>query len=114
MDVKIEFDRLDQILARRGLDARGKVQQYVDSEVIRLCDPYVPLKTGFLKNDSPIIGTQIGSGLVVYEAPYARRQYYTHKGKGLRGPKWFERMKAAHLGQILRGAADVAGGDVEK
>lgn len=91
-----------------------EVQKFIDSETLRKCDPYVPMDTGTLKR-SGTLGTVIGSGLVVYNAPYARRQYYTNSGNGrhnsshLRGSYWFERMKADHLDEILAGAKKVAG-----
>lgn len=89
-------------------------QKYVDSEVLRLSDPYVPFLTGTMKH-SGITGTVLGSGEVDYTAPYARRNYYENGGrgieglnasggtKGLRGKFWFERMKADHKDEILRG-----------
>lgn len=88
-------------------------QKFVDSETLRLCDPYVPRCDGDLIK-SGIEGTVIGSGVVEYIAPYAKRQYYTNAGRGkqgltkrnahnykcLRGKLWLERMKADHLDEI--------------
>ena len=54
----------------------SNAQKIIDSEVLRKCDPYVPMQTGSLKK-SGILGTVVGSGVVEYIAPYARRQYYT-------------------------------------
>ena len=51
------------------------VQKYVDSEILRKCDPYIPFKTGMLR-DSGILGTKVGSGRIRWLAPYARKQYY--------------------------------------
>ena len=99
----IIFDNLERMLARRNLETNGKIQKFIDSEVIRLSEPYTPFDTGYLKNNAPKIGTSIGSGEVVYNAPYARRQYYEKRGK-----MWFERMKADHKDDILRGALEVA------
>lgn len=82
-----------------------KCQKFVDSEVLRLSDPYVPMKTGMLKK-SGISGTVIGSGVVEYTAPYAKRQYYTNSGKGQRGKLWFERMKADHKDEIMKKARE--------
>lgn len=89
-------------------------QTFVDSEVLRLCQPYIPLRTGMLIM-SGILGTEVGSGLVQWIAPYARRQYYSPRKPGsmtgpLRGPFWFERMKRVHRGAILAGAKRLAGG----
>lgn len=83
-------------------------QQFVDSEVLRLCEPYIPLLTGMLIQ-SGVLGTEIGSGTVQWIAPYARRQYFSGRPAGsetgpLRGPAWFERMKAAHKEAIIAGA----------
>lgn len=94
-----------------------KVQKYIDNEVLRLSDPYVPFDTGVLKMSGKL-GTVIGSGLVMYVAPYAHQQYYHNAGRGkqgtskynthnykcLRGKYWFERMKSDHLQDILSGA----------
>jgi hypothetical protein len=96
-------------------DEFKKVQEYVDNEVLRKCDPYVPMDTGTLKK-SGILGTVVGSGEVVYNAPYARKQYYTNKGNGnhnksgLRGSYWFERMKSDHKRDILDGAKNILKG----
>lgn len=113
-------------------------QMYVDSEVLRLSDRFIPFQTGMLKK-SGILGTQIGSGTVEWIAPYARYLYYgkvygpnvplsdggffspvapkkpTGKelkfhGAPTRGAFWFERMKAVHKKDILSGARRIAGG----
>lgn len=88
------------------------VQEFVDSECLRLCDPLVPKDTGILKQ-SGIMHTQIGSGEVKYRTPYARRWYYmpaSFSEAPERGNYWFERMKAQYKQQILAGAKKVAGG----
>ena len=82
-------------------------QEYVDSSVLRYCDPLVPMRTGVLKR-SGILGTVIGSGEVKYIAPYAKKQYYENRGTGQRGKMWFERMKVSRVKTILRGAAKYA------
>lgn len=83
-------------------------QQYIDSEVLRLCEPYIPKLTGMLIA-SGITGTKIGAGEVSWTTPYARRQYMSPRAPGsatgpLRGPHWFERMKAVHGETIITGA----------
>lgn len=101
-------------------------QKFVDSEVLRLSDPYIPMQSGMLKT-SGILGTTIGSGEVIWNAPYARYQYYgkvmvgkapksitdknlTYHGAPKRGAFWFERMKKDKGQQILDKAALIAGG----
>lgn len=89
-------------------------QKFVDSEVLRLCDKYIPMRTGMLKK-SGTLGTVIGKGEVKWIAPYSRVRYYRPGKNGsaagpFRGPKWFERMKADHGKEILAGAKKRAGG----
>ena len=122
MKIEFKIKSQDELKKLRGLQKAGKVQKYIDSEVIRLSDKYVPFRTGNLKK-SGITGTKTGSGLVVYNAPYAHKQYYHNPGKGkqgmnktkgkkgLRGKFWFERMKNAHLDEIIEGAKKKAGVD---
>lgn len=89
------------------------VQAFVDSEVLRRCDKYVPFDSGFLKK-SGILFTVIGSGLVIYNTPYARRWYFKpakFQGAPTRGNYWFERMKnEGGKAAILAGAKKLAGG----
>ena len=116
-------------------------QKFIDSECIRLMSRYTPMRTGLLAK-SPILGTKIGSGHIVYASPYARYQYYgvlmvssvngsawarsgeskVLTNKPLQYDKtkhpqaqrlWFETMKTNHGKAILRGAAAVAGGKVK-
>ena len=89
-------------------------QKFVDSEVLRLCEPYIPLLTGTLIKTG-ILGTDIGSGLVMWIAPYAKKQYYSPRKAGsqtgpLRGPFWFARMKATSGKDIIKSAKKLAGG----
>ena len=88
-------------------------QQFVDSEVLRGCEPYIPLLTGMLIM-SGILGTDVGSGMVQWIAPYAKPQYYLKRKPGsqtgpLRGPFWFERWKAGHAKAVIAGACRIAG-----
>ncbi|MEI3577921.1 MAG: minor capsid protein [Acutalibacteraceae bacterium] len=123
MKVTVKLNPTSKVLGTRGLDDGGRVQKALDSEVLRRSDPYVPMRTGALKK-SGIIGTKIGSGLVQYVAPYAKKQYYNNAGRGrqgmakknahnykcLRGKLWFERMKTDHLNDILKTVKEKAGG----
>jgi hypothetical protein len=80
-------------------------QRVIDSEVLRLCAPLVPHRTGTLER-SGTLGTVIGSGEVRYITPYARAQYYntaqTRSYDPRRGGRWFERMKTANRAQLER------------
>jgi hypothetical protein len=91
-----------------------KTQAFIDSEVLRRCEPFIPMRTGVLRS-SGIIHTVLGSGKVVWETPYARTQYYSKRKPGsqkgpLRGPYWFARMKAVHGKSIIAGAKKFMGG----
>jgi len=87
-----------------------RVQKYIDSECLRLCDPLTPRKSGELIR-SGTRGTKIGSGELVYTAPYAKKQYYetaqTRSYDPNRGSRWFDRMKTAHKEEILAGAQKI-------
>lgn len=72
---KFEMGPARKLLAKRNLEKGGMVQRYIDSEVIRQCEPYVPFDEGTLTR-SASLATRIGSGLVIYNTPYARYQYY--------------------------------------
>lgn len=122
---KLEMKEIQKLLSDKGLETKGSVQKFIDSEVLRLCDPLVPLDSGKLKQ-SGITGTVVGSGKVTYNSPYARYQYYGklmvgkapktltdidlqyHSGDSRRGKFWFERMKSQYKDDILRGAKKIA------
>lgn len=115
MDINFKFKVKPnaELLKARGLEPGGKVQKFIDSEVLRLCDPLVPFDTGMAKS-SGVRHTTIGSGEVRYRTPYIRRLYYNKnmnfQGAPQRGAQWFERMKANNLNGILSGANKIAGG----
>lgn len=110
----------------------AKAQSFIDSECIRLMVPYTPMLNGQLMQ-SATRGTVIGSGVIKYNSPYARYQYYgklmvssvtgssyARRGESKiitnkdlhynnsrhprAGKMWFERMKADRKEQILKGA----------
>lgn len=88
----------------------NRAQMFVDSQVLRLSDPYIPFASGTLIK-SGILATDVGSGVVQWNTPYAAKQYYENKGNNpngpMRGAYWFERMKANHKDKILQGAASI-------
>lgn len=103
----------------------NQAQMFVDSEVLRLCDPLTPMRSKALIL-SGTLATDVGSGMVQYNVPYARYQYYgklmvgpapkklteidlTYEGAPQRGAFWFERMKANDAKAILKGAGKIVG-----
>ena len=65
----------DDILALLGLDDHGRVQQTIDQSVIDYCRPYIPASPNRILEDSAQVSTDIGSGLVIWNTPYAHYQY---------------------------------------
>lgn len=113
IELKMFDYHMDIVLSNHGLDTGGRVQKYIDSEVLRLCEKFVPKDTGELIS-SGIRSTKLGSGEVIYNTVYARRWYYrntTNAGTPVhfneaptRGSYWFERMKQQYRNRILEGA----------
>ena len=64
-----------ELKRKLGVSPGGHVQKAVDAAVIRECFPYVPFDEGILAG-SANTATEIGSGEVVYDTPYARYQFY--------------------------------------
>lgn len=107
--------RLDteKAIKKRGLNENGRVQEYIDFECLRLCEPMVPKDSSTLIQ-SGRINSQMGSGQIKYNTPYARRWYYmpaNFQEAPERGNYWFERMKQRYRKQILAGAKKIAGGN---
>lgn len=133
MDIKSK----DIILSSRGLEPGGKVQKFIDSEMIKVMNPYTPMQSSTLIN-SVTLNTVIGSGLIEYGTPYDRYHYYgklmvspttgssyaqkgekkvltdkdmNYNGAPKRGPFWFVRAKADKKEKILEGARKIAGAE---
>ena len=70
-----DFISTSQFIKKYGVGEGGHVQKTVDAAVIRECFPYVPFDEGILAG-SANTATEIGSGEVVYDTPYARYQFY--------------------------------------
>ena len=134
---KGDFTDIDALLEKVGLNKGGRVQSTIDQTVIDYCTPYVPASPDRTLEFSAPIATELGSGLVIWDTPYARYQYYgwvmtdeagrTWVGPGekkpiitdrpltydksqnpMAGSRWFERMKADRLKDILDEARRVA------
>lgn len=110
---KFTINSNNDLLKKRGLENKGRVQKYVDKEVIRLMTPYTPKESGELIRSATRL-TDIGSGLVKQggkSAPYARKWYYTQAkftGAPMRGTYWFKRaMQNGGAKTILKGVKDM-------
>lgn len=84
-----------------------KAQKVVDSECLRLSQPYIPFDKG-ISSKLMIASTVIGSGQLKTGAPYDAKNYYNpqfnFQGAPMRGAYWFERMKQSHVDQIKKKA----------
>ena len=65
----------DSLLARAGLQKGGPVQCLIDQRVIDYCQPYVPASPDRTLEFSAPPSTEIGSGTVIWNTPYAHYQY---------------------------------------
>jgi hypothetical protein len=100
--VSVHLPAVNQYLKKLGLEKHGTAQKFVDSEIIRMSDPYVPSDTTYTRK-SVFLNSETGSGKITYDA------YYTNKEKTrtiwndtrdtihwqdapLRGPFWVLRM----------------------
>lgn len=86
-------------------------QEYIDDEVLRLSNKYVPHVTSMLENLG-VLGTHVGSGEVIWLGPYAHYQYTLENRKTSQNtnpkfdpnePRWFERAWAIHGEKIMEG-----------
>lgn len=105
VNVRISIDKSDQILLRRKLNKNGEGQRFFTHEVRRMSDPYVPQKSGIMKDT---VIEQINK--IIYPEPYSEKQYYNNRGNGLRGKYWDKRMWADQGAEIVKATANFCGG----
>jgi hypothetical protein len=97
VDFKADIDVAK--LAKKYEGRVAEAQAFLDDEVIRGSDPFVPFQQGTLART--VVREEPGK--IVYVQPYARRQYYgdsfdfTLTHHPLAGSRWTERAKAAHM-----------------
>ena len=112
--VRIKMDDTGRILLKRALNKDGKAQEKFTKEVAKYSNNYVPYQTGRLKD----MMVEIKTSKVIYNAPYAKKQYYTNKGAGkqgtsiggLRGKFWDRRMWQDKGNEIVKSIAQFVGG----
>lgn len=73
--MKYRLEINTQLCVKRFDPKYKEAQKFLDSEVLKDCAPRVPMRTGYLMG-SGNTGTRIGSGKIVYNAPYAKPMYY--------------------------------------
>lgn len=112
--VRIKMDDTGRILLKRALNKDGKAQEKFTKECAKWMNNYAPYKTGRLKD----MMVEIKTSKVIYNAPYAKKQYYTNKGAGkqgtsiggLRGKFWDRRMWQDKGNEIVKSIAQFVGG----
>lgn len=103
--IRVNFNRL-AIATRITNRIERVVQPILDNEVLKDSNFYVPMDTSNLK-DSGIRGTRLGSGKIVWDAAYARRQYYEDNNKSKdnnpnASDRWFEKAKVRNKDKWIR------------
>jgi hypothetical protein len=74
MKASVAFPSLEAYMKQFGLGEGERVQTFIDMEIARLSDPYVPNDSGFTRK-SVFANSRFGSGELVYDA------YRTRGGK---------------------------------
>lgn len=112
--VKIQMNSTQKILIKRYLNNNGEAQIKFTQEVAKQCNNYVPFLHGRLKD----MMIELQADKIIYNAPYAAKQYYTNKGigkqgtsvGGLRGKFWDKRMWSDKGDSIVKTIAEFVGG----
>lgn len=112
--IKLEMDPTQKILLKRYLNKNGDAQVKFTKECAKQMNNYVPFLTGRLKD----MNIEMTATSIIYNAPYARKQYYTNAGNGkqgmnsggLRGKLWDKRMWPDKGPGIVKTIADFVGG----
>lgn len=91
-----------------------KAQEWLDKECIKRMTPFVPVGLPRFRHSGKLAASAriAAPGVIVYEAPFARKDYYaevdhTHGGNPRAQRLWFEVMKAEELEDLRRGVAEV-------
>ena len=114
MSIKVKLDPTNKILTKRKLQKGGEAQIFFTKQCAKEMNDFVPFFTGRLKDMSVIIGIDY----VKYSISYARKQYYTNSGKGiknhsgLRGKVWDKKMWNNKGPAIVKNIANLIGGKV--
>lgn len=116
MRVRVNLNPTNKILRARKLEKGGEAQVFFTKQCAKWMNNYVPFLTGRLKDLSVTLGTDF----VKYSTRYARKQYYTNSGggiknrSGLRGKLWDRRMWNDKKTDIKKDLANFIGGRVDE
>lgn len=112
--VKLVMNDTQKILLKRHLNKNGEAQVKFTKEVAKECNNYIPYSTGRLKD----MMVEVKTDKIIYNAPYARQQFYNNKGNGrggtvgggLRGKRWDRRCWIDNGDSIVKSIANFVGG----
>jgi hypothetical protein len=110
VDMRVVFDSHFPAEIAVLIGPGSEVQQFIDHEIIRTIERYVPKLTGTLIR-SATTHTVIGSGLIKWQTPYAMLQYFKNPGPPrplgeTRGREWIDRWRNdGHADAIAASAA---------
>lgn len=93
----------NKIVDKYGMQKNGDTQLFLANTCFRRMQKYVPFDTGALSTTATIKPHK-----VIYEMPYAHKQYTTNKGKGIRGKYWDKRMVSAEKELIIKEVEEYA------
>lgn len=114
--ITIKMNSTAKILARLKLNKNGEAQKYFTKQCAKYMNNFCPYDTGYLKDGS----VQITTNQVIYNAKYARINFYSNRGNGKqgtsnggnRGKRWDIRMWQQKGKIIIREVASFVGGEV--
>ena len=102
--MKLKLNSFNQIIKDHGLNENGGVTRFLRDDVDRLCDPYIHMASGPLKNTK----TYPSNHEIRYTSPYAHYMYKGKKAVGPSRPKGVKRtisnMPLKYQGAPKRGA----------
>lgn len=112
--VRVEINDSQRILLKRHLNKDGRAQVMFTKECAKAFNNYIPFHTGRLKD----MMVSLETDRIIYNAPYARKQYYTNQGLGkqgtslggIRGKLWDKRAFLNHGDEIVKSVAKFVGG----
>lgn len=111
---KLVMNDTQKILLKRHLNKNGEAQVKFTKEVAKEFNNYTPYDTGRLKD----MMVELQPSKIIYNAPYAKKQYYTNKGMGkqgeniggTRGKYWDRRCWIDNGDRIVKSIANFVGG----
>lgn len=106
----------DGMLGNASAQRFSTAQKWLDNEIIKDCNPYVPFRTGNLAT-SAIRHTVIGSGQIVYKTPYVNVVYdsngwhFNAEIHPLATDHWLDVVKPLQIDKWKNGVMKILGGN---